>query len=109
MWVFTIDGFYSAVQHHDQPNDLMVRARDRNDLVRMQQRAANDAPISHTPAGDYAYRITMSKSAWAAYLTSATEAIDYSNFKSAVADRLGHDRADLYLDVWATMLGLQKT
>ncbi len=87
----------------------MVRARDRNDLVRMQKRAGNaEAPITHTPHGDYAYRVVMTKGAWAAYLSSATEAIDYTNFKSEVAARLGHDRADIYLDVWATMLDLQK-
>jgi hypothetical protein len=108
MWVFTIDGFYSAVQHRDNTDAVMVRARDREDLVRLLKRAGSDAPISHTPNGDYAYRITATKVAWAAYLTSATEAIDYSNFKSEVAARLGHDRADIYLSVWETMLDLQK-
>ncbi len=108
MWVFTIDGFYSAVQHRDQANALMVRARDREDLRRMQQRAGTDVPISHTPNGDYAYRITLDKGAWVAYLSAASEAIDYGNFKDAVGQRLGHDRAVLYLDVWATMLELQR-
>jgi hypothetical protein len=108
MWVFTIDGFYSAVQHRDHADSLTVRTRDREDMVRMQQRVGNDAPISHTPHRDYAHRITLSKAAWAGYLTAACEAIDYGNFKDAVAERQGWDRAHLYGEVWVTMLELQR-
>ena len=32
MWTATQDGYFSAVQHRDKPDTLMVRARDSKDL-----------------------------------------------------------------------------
>ena len=32
MWIFTETGFVSAVQHRENPDYLMVRARDRQSL-----------------------------------------------------------------------------
>ena len=107
MWVFTIDGFYSAVQHRDQADSLTVRTRDREDMVRMQQRVGNDAPISHTPHRDYAYRITLSKAGWAAYspppVRPSTTATSRTRWLS---DR---DRTDpICTEKCVTMLELQR-
>jgi hypothetical protein len=112
MWIFTIDGFYSVVQHRDHPEEMVVRARVEADLERMLTRLRHRTfettiPIEHTPEGDYAYRCFLTKNEWALYLSRAVEATDYPNFKDEVAKRLGHDRADVYLDVWLTMMALQ--
>ncbi len=61
MWTFNKDGFFSAVEHRDNPDQLMVRARCREDIQRLAGKLA--AEVVHTPEADYAYRIIVSKSA----------------------------------------------
>jgi hypothetical protein len=39
MWIFCESGFYSIVQHEDDPNTLIVRARIKGDLERLFPRA----------------------------------------------------------------------
>jgi hypothetical protein len=111
MWVFTIHGFYSAVENRDDPTTMLVRCRDREDAQRLADwLGEDDLPIEvrHTPDADYAYRMVVPRLLFGNYLMSAVMDIDYTNFKSAVAERQGHDRADIYLDVWQVMLDLQK-
>jgi hypothetical protein len=111
MWVFTIDGFYSAVEHRDDRAMLMVRCRSKADADRLAIRLLNvmstPPEVRHTPEGDYAYRVSIPREAWAWYLWQSSFDIDYPNFKDAVYERRGGRRAHLYGDVWATMLALQ--
>ena len=111
MWVFTTGGFYSAVENRDDPTTVLVRCRDREDAQRLADwLSEDDLPIEvqHTPDADYAYRMVVPRLLFGNYLMSAVMDIDYGNFKDAVSEQLGHDRADLYLDVWVTMLALQQ-
>ena len=50
----------------------------------------------------------MPAAVFAAYLAAQGEAIDYPNFKDAVAARQGYDRAHRYAGVWRTMHDLQR-
>jgi len=112
MWVFTTDGFYSTVQHKDDPSLVMVRARKEEDLGNLRRALApTHLPLSiqHTPKGDYAYRMVMPRQMWARYLLTAVMELDYGNFKTAVALRQGLDRADTYHDVWSVMWGFQES
>ena len=87
----------------------LVRARDEQDMVRMLTRLGVDPTSAvHTPDHDYPWRVVMHKSSWSEYLLAANAAIDYTNFKERVAATLGHERANLYLDVWLTMMELQR-
>jgi hypothetical protein len=108
MWVFTIDGFYSAVRHNELTYVMQVRARDRDDLTRLikRLRKAESPNIIETPEGDYPYRINLHQTYWIEYLADAVKAVDYGNFKEAVAKTRGHHRANLYLRVWSAMRGL---
>jgi hypothetical protein len=103
MWVFTTDGFFSAVQKGDW---LVVRARSEADIRRLQ--AKTGGAVLHTPPpNDYEWRIRMAPAVWAEYVRSAAESIDYDNFKNAVGAELGPARARLYHDVWEVMVDLQ--
>jgi hypothetical protein len=111
MWLFTTDGFYSAVQHRDDPGLLMVRARKEVDLVNLRKALTPTGitlVIHHTPDADYAYRMVVPRTTWVRYLTHATMELDYPNFKDAVAQRQGLERADIYHDVWSVMWEFQQ-
>lgn len=108
MWVFTTDGFYSAVMHREDQTKVMVRCRKEADAKALAVRLITVLPdmpaeVKHTPEGDYAYRLVVPREAWAWYLWQFAMGLDYPNFKNAVAERQGLERADIYHDVWATM------
>jgi len=108
MWVFTIDGFFSAVQ---KPKDrttgrIQVRARNREDLVRFKSRMNLQNRILSTPAGDYPFRIVTSKKAWGKYLDRMARIMEYGNFK-AECDRMGLNRGGIYHRVWSILQNLE--
>jgi hypothetical protein len=106
MWIFTTAGFLSVVAHHDRPGDLLVRARVLEDLTAFCTATAAPAPLE-TPSRDYRWRTTVPATTFASYIAGQAEAIDYGNFKNAVAERQGSDRAHRYHDVWDVMFELQ--
>jgi len=111
MWIMTIDGFYSAVQHRQHPQLMIVRARDYDDLVRLIEKTIPGVRphdlIEETPKADYPCRVTLNVSHWAHYVATAAEDIDYDNFKSAVSQRIGPERSHVYHSVWAVLHRLE--
>lgn len=106
MWLMTTDGFFSAVQDRDEPGSVLVRARVRGDLEQLAETL--DTTVLETPDADYPFRVRVSKADWGGYVASCAEGIDYDNFKNAVGARQGHDRADVYLDIWSALRRLQR-
>jgi hypothetical protein len=106
MWIFTTSGFLSVVQHHNRAGDLLVRARVRADLVAFCDATGAPAP-TETPKRDYRWRTVVPATTFATYLADEAQAIDYGNFKNAVADRQGYARADRYYGVWDVMFEAQ--
>ncbi len=111
MWVFTTDGFYSAVQDRNNPDWLVVRCRTEEDARRLRDWLERNTVVwtepAHTPNADYAWRLSVRKTDFAEYLVAAIQAIDYPNFKNAVGVRQGYERAHVYGEVWADLLELQ--
>jgi hypothetical protein len=110
MWIFTLDGFFSAVEYTSDPTFLLVRCRAADDAQRLADRLAEDGQpieVQRTPTADYGWRLLVPRETFGRYLLAATNGVDYSNFKAAVADRIGHARADVYGDVWRDLLALQ--
>jgi hypothetical protein len=110
MWLFTTDGFYSAVEDRDDPSMMVVRARVKQDAFTLQDRLQDQrcyVEVKHTPDRDYAYRLFVPRLSWATYLQNAVERIDYNNFKDAVHQQQDRDRDIAYGDVWATMWQFQ--
>lgn len=107
MWIMTTDGFYSTVAQQTKEGTLLVRARNDQDLARLEARLVDlgypHRVIVRTPDADYPFRFEVSTAAWASYLEDATERITYTNFKGSV-DRKHHD---VYMRVWTALHALE--
>jgi hypothetical protein len=100
MWLFTTEGFVSAVAHRDQPGKLLVRAR-RSEHLRA---IFGDVTVECTPHADYRFRAVISRAQWLAKVLAQAAMIDYDNFKAAIPDAEYHDACS---EVWGTMHKLQ--
>lgn len=105
MWVITTRGFYSVVAHADDPTKVSC-AHAREDLVALSDLVSN-VRIVETPSADYRWRANVDRTAWVDAVARIAEEIDYPNFKSAVAERQGWERAEPLNDVWTTLRRLQ--
>jgi len=103
MWIFTIDGFFSAVEHRDQRECVMIRARYEEDLKKLKGKVCVQFEIESTPHADYPYRLTVTKKLWAAYVSESALYIDYDNFKDAALKGASPKRNSQYHEVWLAM------
>lgn len=104
MWVFTVDGFFSAV--HDKycdPGEVMVRARCHEDLRAMAKRLGIVITIINTPQADYYCRAKLKQDDWVRYVSTVAESIDYPSFKDAALTEKGTYRAIAYLKCWQVL------
>lgn len=108
MWLTTTQGFYSAVAHRDDPGKLVVRARTREDIEALATQIPDLDPFED-PAADYRWRAVVSRGDWQLAVADLAAAIDYPNFKNAVAERQGSERAGIYGRVWSVLLALQRS
>lgn len=106
MWVATTQGFYSVVAHRDDPECVIVRARTRDDIEALRRQIPDLKPFED-PSADYRHRAIVSKAEWVVALAELASEIDYDNFKNAVADRQGRERAHTYAGVWTVLRQLQ--
>ena len=109
MWLFTRDGFYSAV-HDDycDPGELMIRARSIEDLERLVDKLrADDADILVIRNADYRYRVKLRSEQWASYVAAEAAHIDYANFRNSVAAD-EPDRSSAYMKCWEAMYLFQE-
>jgi hypothetical protein len=118
MWLITTRGFFSVVQHRDEEEMVLIRARALEDLESLCELAGvvlDDAAKSGFSAdaiiemddADYRYRLITDAAAWAEVVGALTGEVTYPNFKSAVGAR-DRDRAHIYTDVWADLLEIQR-
>lgn len=107
MWLVTTRGFYSAVEDHEHLGNVLVRARVREDLEALVDLIPS-LEVHETPERDYRFRASVPREAWANAVAELAREIDYPNFKNAVAELQGSDRAHVYSGVWGTLLGLQE-
>jgi len=99
MWVYLNNGFFSIVDHRDQPEMLLVRARAQGDIARV-----FGIEEQETPGADYRYRAVIPRNAVANILAAEIKRIDYPNFKDSINDL---SRYQVYTDVWAATTRLQ--
>lgn len=83
MWIFLNKAFLSVVQDLDNPDYLLVRARDRNHLHAI---LVPDENIYTIEGSDYQYRTKMHKRTFAVLISGEIRAINYPKFKSSVKD-----------------------
>lgn len=107
MWLFTPTGFLSVVTDPQRPGHALVRARVREDLEAFCGRTGAPAPVE-TPDRDYRFRTNVHVATVAIDVAAQVEAIDYPNFKAAVAARQGLYRAHRYGRIWSVMHEVQE-
>jgi hypothetical protein len=114
MWIFTTGGFVSAVQHRDNPDMVMVRARDKESLETMLEGielagTANDEvfekPEIVSVPGDYRWRVTVSKATFAVFVQfEILNYLNYANYKDALTKVRGETWHRATMGVWTSML-----
>lgn len=112
MWIFCKYGFFSAVQHTDKPDTLLVRARFKGDLDRLikamtpeEYNLSGKPKVQFTPDADYRYRAEIRKIVFAELIRETAEDIDYPNFKDAMHDGTVRDTA--YMNCWRALWAAQ--
>lgn len=93
MWFCFNDGFISAVQHRDDPETLVVRARRREILDTL----FPEQLVVVGGSTDYNYRVFIGKKEFNKIVSKRIQDIDYTNFKNSVEDDELHH---LYADFW---------
>lgn len=119
-WIFTRYGFFSAVcarkgagKHSDpvDPNQVMVRARDKCHLELLRERFPELQPfaIHESQHSDYRFRLFCPKGTWAHVMCEIALDLDYDNFKSEVKHygKSGAKYEAALHRVWSVMYGVQ--
>ena len=109
MWVFTQHGFFSAVQHIDKPDTLIIRARVKNDLTALRKHYFPTlSKTKFLQTADYPYRAMISKDDFAKGMERITHDLTYPNFKNAVAQQQGRERYSIYTKIWGILWELEE-
>ena len=113
MWLFTRYGFFSTSVNPKKPEQIYVRARNRQHLVNLQKRFNLDGIIITTPYRDYGWRIVVGKSEWAFVMSHLVKEQDWANFKDEVHEQVRAgvvDAAysDSLMQVWRITFRLQE-
>lgn len=108
MWIFCKYGFFSAVQHKDKTDKLLIRARFEGDLERLAGGLPEDerklcSSITETPHADYRFRMEIPKCVFAKIMERISSEIDYANFKDSVHEGNGSRRDFAYMRCWAEL------
>lgn len=101
MWLMTETGFVSAVTHWEDPETIVVRARDYDSLLPIADFA--DKVIQHTPDNDYPIRVHIARSVFAEWVAKQVEVMTYSNYKDRMYTTRGRDFTHALSSVWSTM------
>ncbi len=109
MWIMLDKGFISMVQHKDDPDLMLVRARVGADLANV---FGDDIDIAEDPSADYLYRTVLSRQRVAETLRDAVLGLDYiSHAKDVALERSAPNkhRHDAYYGTWTAMSKMQPT
>ncbi len=108
MWLFTDVGFFSVVQKTGE-KDLTIRARVRKDLDALRARYLPSlSPTAEWAGSDYRYRAKASHFDFAEAMKKMASDVHYDNFKKRVATKQGKRREQVYHEVWAVTMHLER-
>lgn len=105
MWIFTETGFVSAVRKPEHPDLITVRARDRQSLEALAEKA--NVEIKKSPRGDYPYRVFVGDGPFIEWFLDRGAELKYDNFKSRVYKTRGPEFARALGNVWSAMLAVE--
>jgi hypothetical protein len=106
MWIFTDNGFVSAIRFDNSKPEITVRARDKKSLGELIDRTGAEIVVLN--GTDYPYRLIIDETEWSSYVADKAMSIDYSNFKNRVYQTRGRDFAHLLSEVWGVMLEAER-
>jgi hypothetical protein len=108
MWIFSKDGFLSAVRNINGDNTIVVRARRKDHLKALVSKLDRSVDIRCTGGTDYRYCIFLSGDEYSTLLSKLGDEIDYTNFKRSVQEA-GADfqYCNALFYVWAAMKEIQ--
>lgn len=112
MWLMTKHGFFSIVCAHDdkgRPHKdlMMVRARKKEHLERLEVFGSIYHDIRETEHTDYPYRVIIDRDAAVLLVARLMEEVNYSNFKNAAKAGTHEAEYNTFLHtVWAAGLRL---
>ena len=101
MWIFTSQGMISIVRHREQPQLMMVRARQPEVLDYL----FPEISLIVTPDADYRYRKEVPQSDVLEAIDEYLEDMEYDNFKNSISD---HDYHNACSRVWSVMYNYQQ-
>lgn len=101
MWIFTSKGMISVVRHREEPQLMMVRARQSDVLKAL----FHEEKFLITPDADYRYRMEVPQSDVINALEEELENMQYDNFKNSIED---HDYHTACSKVWSVMYRYQQ-
>lgn len=111
MWIFTKEGFFSAVfDKYCNRGELMIRSRCRDDLGRLSKKLygyQDGSKIFKIPHADYRFRMKATKNDWAEYLVNCALDVDYANVKDKIVPAGDNLRQDAYYQVWTALYSRQ--
>ena len=107
MWIFSKDGFFSAVfDKYCNSGELMIRSRCKDDLSRLSKKLygySDESYILEMEHTDYRYRMKILKHEWADYLINCAYDINYENVKEHIVPAGDNLRKDAYFQVWTAL------
>lgn len=108
MWVFCRRGFFSAVEHRERKENVLIRGRFPGDLEKLAAEfGLPPKSVRFTPRADYAWRLELPKKQWAEFLAKEAQAIDYDNFKDSVHGET-RERDLAYMGCWSALRKAQQ-
>lgn len=102
MWLFTSKGFLSVVNHREDSEVFIVRARQYNHLAEY----VSTKHIWEDPNADYRYRALITYDELVALMMAAVNDLTYDNFKNSIPAH-DHRYKAAASRVWSEMLPLQ--
>ena len=103
MWLFGQRGMFSIVQHRDDKDILIVKARVKGDI----EQYWPYAEIERNEEFDYLYRANLPRGDVAVAVAQMVHDMDYSSFKGEMHDRAR--RYPFYLRIWECLIDMQET
>jgi hypothetical protein len=107
MWIFSRRGFYSVVEHKDNPNLILVRARREQDLANLIRGYELAHKITEHPDFDYRWRLIVDRLTWQELSAPLLAEIDYPSFKTELAQTDQVDKLPMLLGFWEQLADYQ--
>jgi hypothetical protein len=107
MWIFTEIGYFSVVKKSSSGDEVIVRARVREDLVRLGKSINVKLKIRADSGTDYRFRAGIKKAHLAEYLQQAVLTLNYDNFKDTIPHK-DSARRNAYLRCWEALCTWQE-